>query len=295
MKIEQRTITTIKADEGKLLVRKSDGWVAGEQVTLGYNYYEAGVALSNPRLEQPDDYEEIDIPENYEVKPIINHVQRLKRTKELIEQNTKEMNELDLSAVEALQVIEWFPKWGVDFKEGDTITEGTKFQFEGKLYKVLQDHTILAHYYPSVDTASLYTEVVPEMDEEGNINGTLENPIPYEGNMALEEGKYYIQDGVVYQCIRNSDIAIYNKLADLIGIYVVEATTDTEEDSTGENEEVIVEYGTLENPIEYTSGITLESGKYYIQDDVTYLCNRDSGNPVYHNLSDLVGLYVEAV
>lgn len=295
MKIEQRTITTIKADEGKLLVRKSDGWVAGEQVTLGYNYYEAGVALSNPRLEQPDDYEEIDIPENYEVKPLINHVQRLKRTKELIEQNTKEMNELDLSAEEALQVVEWFPKWGVDFKEGDTVTKGTKFQYEGKLYEVLQDHTILAHYYPSVDTASLYTEVVPEMDEEGNINGTLENPISYEGNMALEEGKYYIQDGVVYQCTRNSDIAIYNKLADLIGIYVVEATTDTEEDSTGENEEVIVEYGTLENPIEYTSGITLESGKYYIQDNVTYLCNRDSGNPVYHNLSDLVGLYVEAV
>lgn len=295
MKIEQKTITTIKADEGKLLVRKSDGWVAGEQVTLGYNYYEAGVALSNPRLEQPDDYMEIDIPEDYEVKPIINHVQRLKRTKELIAQNTKEMNELDLSAVEALQVVEWFPKWGVDFKEGDTVTMGTKFQFEGKLYEVLQDHTVLAHYYPSVDTASLYTEVVPEMDEEGNINGTLENPIPYEGNMALEEGKYYIQDGVVYQCTRNSDIAIYNKLADLIGIYVVEATTDTEEDSTGENEEVIVEYGTLENPIEYTSGITLENGKYYIQNNVTYLCNRDSGNPVYHNLSDLVGLYVEAV
>lgn len=295
MKIEQKTITTIKADEGKLLVRKSDGWVAGEQVTLGYNYYEAGVALSNPRLEQPDDYEEIDIPEDYEVKPIINHVQRLKRTKELIEQNTKEMNELDLSTEEALQVVEWFPKWGVDFKEGDTVTRGTKFQYEGKLYEVLQDHTILAHYYPSIDTASLYTEVVPDMDEEGNINGTLENPIPYEGNMTLEEGKYYIQDGVVYQCTRNSDIAIYNKLADLIGIYVVEATTDTEEDSTGENEEVIVEYGTLENPIEYTSGITLENGKYYIQNNVTYLCNRDSGNPVYHNLSDLVGLYVEAV
>ena len=79
MQLKQKTITTIHADGGKLLVRKSDGHIAGESVTLGYNYYEAGVALSNPRLETPDDYEEIDRPEDYETKPIINHVKRLKR------------------------------------------------------------------------------------------------------------------------------------------------------------------------------------------------------------------------
>ena len=31
------------------------------------------------------------------------------------------------------------------------------------------------------------------------------------------------------------------------------------------------------------------------QDGVTYLCYRNTGNPVYHPLSALVGLYVEAV
>lgn len=158
MQIEQITRTIIKADEGKLLVRKSDGWIAGDRVHLGYNYYEAGVALSSPRLEFPDDYEEIDKPEDYEVKPIINHVQRLKRTNELIKRNTKEMNELGLSAVDALEVKEWFPKWMVDegFCEGDTITKNTKFQHDGKLWAVLQDHIILAHYEPSINTASLY-------------------------------------------------------------------------------------------------------------------------------------------
>ena len=222
MKIEQKTITTIKADEGKLLVRKSDGWVAGEQVTLGYNYYEAGVALSNPRLEQPDDYMEIDTPEDYEVKPIINHVQRLKRTKELIEQNTKEMNELDLSAEEALEVVEWFPEFIVDdgFKEGDTLTKGTKFKYEGKLWEVLQDHTILAHYYPSINTASLYVEVTPEYNEDGEEMGTLENPISYDGNMVLENGKYYSQDEVVYLCTRDSGNPVYHALKDLVGLYV---------------------------------------------------------------------------
>jgi hypothetical protein len=36
-------------------------------------------------------------------------------------------------------------------------------------------------------------------------------------------------------------------------------------------------------------------GKYYIQNDVVYLCTRDSGQPLYHDLSALVGSYVEVV
>ncbi len=222
MKIEQITRTVIKADEGKLLVRKSDGWIAGEQVSLGYNYYEAGVALSSPRLETPDDYEEIDKPEDYEVKPIINHVKRLKRAKELMAQNTKEMNTLELSAVEALEVVDWFPTWGVDegFREGDTITKNTKFKYEGKLYACLQDHVIMPHYYPSVNTASLYVEVTPEYNDQGEELGTIENPIPYEGNMVLENGKYYSQDGVTYLCNRDTVNPVYHALKDLVGLYV---------------------------------------------------------------------------
>lgn len=222
MKIEQITRTIIKADEGKLLVRKSDGWIAGEQVSLGYNYYEAGVALSSPRLETPDDFEEIDKPEDYEVKPIINHVKRLKRAKELMAQNTKEMNTLELSAVEALEVVDWFPTWGVDegFREGDTITKNTKFQYEGKLYACLQDHVIMPHYYPSVNTASLYVKVTPEYNDQGEELGTLENPIPYEGNMVLEDGKYYSQDGVTYLCNRDTINPVYHALKDLVVLYV---------------------------------------------------------------------------
>lgn len=222
MQIEQITRTIIKADEGKLLVRKSDGWVAGEQVSLGYNYYEAGVALSKPHLEVPDDYMEIDKPEDYEVKPIINHVQRLKRTNELIKRNTEEMNELNLSAVDALEVVEWFPEFLVDegFKEGDTVAKGKKFKYEGKLYAVLQDHTILAHYYPSINTASLYVEVTSDYNDQGEEMGTIENPIPYDGNMALENGKYYTQDGVIYLCNRDTGNPVYHALKDLVGLYV---------------------------------------------------------------------------
>lgn len=222
MKLEQVTRTTIVADEGKLLVRKSDGWIAGTKYPLGYNYYEAGVALSKPTLEVPDDYMEIDMPEDYEEKPIINHVKRLKRTTELIAKNIKEMNELSLSAADALEVVDWYPKWGVDegFREGDTITKNTKFQYEGKLYACLQDHTIMHHYYPSINTASLYVEVTPEYNDQGEELGTLENPIPYEGNMVLENGKYYSQGGVTYLCNRDSGNPVYHALKDLVGLYV---------------------------------------------------------------------------
>ena len=33
--------------------------------------------------------------------------------------------------------------------------------------------------------------------------------------------------------------------------------------------------------------------EFIIKDGVTYLCTRSTGQPVYHALSDLVGLYVE--
>ena len=222
MIIEQETRTTIKADEGKILVRKSDGQIVGDTIHLGYDYYDAGVALSNPRLMKPEDYEEIDIPEDYETKPLINHVQRLKRIQELIKQATQEMNTLNLNPVEALEVLDWFPQWGVDegFKAGDTITKGQKFKYDGKLWAVLQDHTILEHYYPSINTASLYVEVTPEYNENGEELGTLDNPIPYDGNMILENGKYYIQEGTIYKCNRDTGIAVYHALRDLVGLYV---------------------------------------------------------------------------
>lgn len=53
--------------------------------------------------------------------------------------------------------------------------------------------------------------------------------------------------------------------------------------------------GTKYDPIPYDGNMALESGKYYVQDGVTYLCNRDTGNPVYNALADLVGIYVSVV
>jgi hypothetical protein len=78
----------------------------------------------------------------------------------------------------------------------------------------------MPHYYPSINTASLYVEVTEEYNDKGEENGTLENPIEYSGNMALEEGKYYTQNGVKYLCTRDTINPVYADLIGLVGIYL---------------------------------------------------------------------------
>lgn len=53
--------------------------------------------------------------------------------------------------------------------------------------------------------------------------------------------------------------------------------------------------GTKYDPIPYDGNMALVSGKYYSQSGVVYLCDRDTVNPVYNTLADLVGIYVTVV
>lgn len=53
--------------------------------------------------------------------------------------------------------------------------------------------------------------------------------------------------------------------------------------------------GTLADPIPYEGNMELTEGLYYSQNGVVYRCTRSTEQPVYHALSDLVGLYVEVV
>ena len=209
------------ADEGKVFVRKSDGYVMGEVISLGYDYYDAGLPLKEGRATNPDDYEETAPPENWHQPQLIRPVQTLKRATEICNQYTAEMNDMNLSATEALEVQSWYPKLyeTEGFKEGDTLAMNTKFQYDGKLWAARQTVVVSSVYPPSIDTAALYVEVTEDY-VDGVEQGTLENPIEYSGNMVLEEGKYYAQDGVTYLCIRDSVNPVYHALKDLVGLYV---------------------------------------------------------------------------
>jgi hypothetical protein len=58
MKIEGNKIT---AEDGKVFKRKSDGFIYGNEIFLGYTYYIGGKELSEPHLEVPEDFEEVEI------------------------------------------------------------------------------------------------------------------------------------------------------------------------------------------------------------------------------------------
>ena len=218
MRIEQITTSRMLADDGKVFVRKSDGYIMGDTISLGYDYYDAGLPSLAPHATSVEDYEEIDIPENWQERSVIKPVKVLKRAEEICDNYTKEINNYELSPAEALQVQSWYPVLfeTEGYTEGQPIFTGTRVQYYGKLWEVRQVHNIASQFAPSLATASLWKEVT----EEGADVGTLENPIPYEGNMALEEGKYYTQSGVVYVCVRDSGAPLYNALKDLVGIYV---------------------------------------------------------------------------
>lgn len=119
-----------------------------------------------------------------------------------------------LTDEQALTVKSIYPQWRDVI--GQTVRQDYKFLYGDVLYKVIQPDglTIQEQYIPGEGTESLYA-VIDETHA-----GTREDPIPYAGNMALENGKYYIQGDAVYLCNRNTEIPVYQDLADLVGLYV---------------------------------------------------------------------------
>lgn len=217
MRTEQLTYTTLIADEGKILRRKSDGWEAGEQVTLGYNYYEAGIGLAKAKLETPDDYEEIDKPKDYQEGEIIDQAARLlnaikvqETINKRMQEETANINNYDISDEDALKLKDIYPEWeiGLDVKVNE------KYRLGDDLWKVLQAHTTQENYKPSLSTSSLWVRI-----NETN-KGTIDDPIPYTPPMEIFNGKYYIQNDITYKCTRDSGIALSHDLSALVGIYV---------------------------------------------------------------------------
>ena len=123
-------------------------------------------------------------------------------------------NAVERSDLDALAVKGIYPAW--DSLIGKTVDKpGFKFTYGDKLYKTIpESHTFAAEWVPGVGTESLYTVI-----DEGHA-GTLDDPIPYDGNMELTEGLYYSQDGIVYLCTRNTEQPVYHALSDLVGLYV---------------------------------------------------------------------------
>ena len=124
-----------------------------------------------------------------------------------------QMQAQELDDAQALTVKAIYPQWQEII--GQTVKLGYKFLHGDVLYKTIQDNLLIQdQWIPGKGTESLYAVI-----NETNA-GTQEDPIPYAGNMALENGKYYSQDGVIYLCNRDTEIPVYQALKELVGLYV---------------------------------------------------------------------------
>lgn len=119
------------------------------------------------------------------------------------------VNTLTVDNNTALRMMAFYPEWEVD----TDYAAGHKVQRGGRLWRALQTHTAQTGWEP---------ENAPSLWEQINEthSGAADDPIPYEGNMALEEGLHYVQDYVIYRCTRDTGGPVYNPLRELAGLYV---------------------------------------------------------------------------
>lgn len=123
----------------------------------------------------------------------------------------------DIPTEKAVNVKNFAPIWGEEGAEmGKNVQVGfllrvvDKQRMTNELFEVISPHELQAQWKPgTTGTESLYKR----LDETHA--GTIDDPIPYpaDGNMALELGKYYEEDGVVYECIE-ATTPLYAKLKD---------------------------------------------------------------------------------
>lgn len=120
-----------------------------------------------------------------------------------------QINTLSVDDNTALRMVDFYPEWTA----GTEYSPGYKVQRNGKLWRAVQAHTAQPGWEP--ENAPALWEQVCESH-----TGAMDDPIPYDSNMALESGKYYTQDGEIYRCTRDTGNPVYNALSELVGLYV---------------------------------------------------------------------------
>lgn len=124
----------------------------------------------------------------------------------------QQINTLAVDDNTALRMLPFYPEWAAC----TAYTAGYKVRRNGKLWRVVQAHTSQYGWEPE-NAASLWEQI------NETHAGTMDDPIPYNGSMALTAGLYYMQDWVIYKCTRDTGNPVYHALDDLVGLYVEKA------------------------------------------------------------------------
>lgn len=118
--------------------------------------------------------------------------------------------------VAAVKVIDLHPQWAA----GLTVAVGDRYQYQDKLYKVIQSHTTQSDWTPDA-TPALWAVINAEHQ------GTLTDPIPASRGMEYEYGKYYSEGESIYLCERAGEaaggkIVLQYLPSELVGQYFTE-------------------------------------------------------------------------
>lgn len=124
----------------------------------------------------------------------------------------QQINTLTVDDNTALRMLPFYPEWVA----GTEYSVGYKVRRDSKLWRVVQAHTSQAGWEPE-NAASLWEQI------NETHAGTIDEPIPYSGNMALTAGLYYMKDWVIYKCTRDTGNPVYHTLSELVGLYVEKA------------------------------------------------------------------------
>lgn len=97
------------------------------------------------------------------------------------------LNDGELDAVKAS-----LPTWceNVKYEPGCAVCYG------GLAYKCIQPHTSVSSWIPK-DTPTLWEVIMPEYE------GSMRDPIPAVEGLRYFKGKYYLENGVLYLCVRD--------------------------------------------------------------------------------------------
>lgn len=175
-------------------------------------------------------------------------------------------------------------KVGTDEVYGNAIDE---LDFE---YEEVED-------YVELEGASTLDDVVSLQEQISKATRKI-NRIGLTDKEALSVKEFYPHwEDFIGKTIELGFVVLYNNL-----LWRVRQTHIAQSDwypslNTASLYEVIeVEHeGTETDPIPYAPPMEIFKDKYYIEDAVLYKCTRNSDTALSHNLSSLVGLYVEIV
>ena len=123
----------------------------------------------------------------------------------------------EISTEKMYRHADFFDAWegGKNYSVGEIVTD-PQYRDGSYLFKIRQAHTS-QDIFPPHSVPSLY-ERIPKSDE-----GSHDNPIEFDASVgiALTKGLFYLEGSILYECIRDSGVPIYNRLADLVNNYVM--------------------------------------------------------------------------